>query len=362
MLRTLAARTLAALLAMMLALAGCSSESGLYDSLPPVPDGQASELRNVSHTDVIVQASPPVVDVLWLIDNSCSMSCIVSCHSGTITDNVTENFPLFMQHFKGSGIDYHIGVITTDMDNPQDQGRLEEGLGHRWIDRSVRNDVPAFTAMATQGTSGSGTEKGISAVFNSYEEHGDQYNAGFWRDGSTIHTIVLANEPDRSSMPIDEFTNWYSELRTPDRRTFNSIVCTEGRTSACPEQNGNDYMAVSRQVGGIVWNIEDERWGVLLNSLGAQSAGLSSEYYLTQIPVEGTVEVEVDDTATGNRLEFEEVEEESKEVGFVYSRSRNSILFVNYLPEAASTVRITYDLASVSQVDTELEVPEEGEG
>ncbi len=84
---------------------------------------------------MIGQTVPPKVDVMWIIDNSCSMSCIVGCH-GAVSDKVTENFPLFMDYFLGSGLDYHIGVVTADLDNPADNGRLEYGFGEKYISQT----------------------------------------------------------------------------------------------------------------------------------------------------------------------------------------------------------------------------------
>ena len=330
-------------------LMGCGSETNLGADVVPVPSGNALALQNPTKTDVIVQAQPPVVDVEWVIDNSCSMSCIVSCHSGSITDNITGNFSIFMEHFKESGVDYHIGVITTDLDNPNEDGKLQSGLGHKWIDSSVVNDVVAFSAMATQGTAGSGSEKGLGASYKSIEEYGDTFNEGFFRENSSLHTIVLANEPDQTPatvIAVDEYIDWYDLLRTPDKRTFNSIVCVNGQTEACPQQNGRDYVAITNAIGGIKWDIEDERWGRLLDSLGAQSAGLSSEYYLTEVPVSGTLVVGVEDGDTGNYVEFNPVPFDSEEVGYLYSQTRNSVLFVNYLPAARSVITLTYELAS----------------
>ena len=331
-------------------LASCGSEGGIGDELNiPDPSDKPLEPANPIHLDRIVQAQPPVVDVEWVIDNSCSMSCIVSCHNGTIVDNITENFPVFMQHFKGSGVDYHIGVVTMDLDNPLDDGKLESGLGELWIDSSVSNDVLAFSAMATQGTSGSGTEKGIGASYKSYEVHGDAFNDGFFRDGSSLHTIVMSNELDQtpaSLITVEEYVNWYTTLRTPDKVTFNSIVCVRGQTDACPQQNGRDYVAITRAIGGIAWDIQDENWITLLNSLGAQSAGLKVEYFLTQVPVPGTLVVGVTEGDTQNYLEFEEVPFDGEEIGYVYSETRNSVTFVAYMPPAGSSVDLRYELAS----------------
>ena len=53
-------------------------------------------------TDVSTQVTTPEVDVLFVIDNSCSMNNEQS--------ELTANFPSFMAYFLDSGLDYHIGA------------------------------------------------------------------------------------------------------------------------------------------------------------------------------------------------------------------------------------------------------------
>src|SRR5688500_13834828 len=95
---------------------GCESESGIGGNLLPELVANPRELADPIKTDRIVQTTTPSVDVLWAIDTSCSMSCVVGCH-GLISDLVVENFPKFTDYFVGSGLDYHIGVITMDTDS-----------------------------------------------------------------------------------------------------------------------------------------------------------------------------------------------------------------------------------------------------
>lgn len=336
---------------------GCGGEPQIIAGLPPQEAGEPLGVENVVQTDVIAQAQPPLIDVMWLIDNSCSMSCIVGCHggsaTGSVTDEIVANFPAFIQHFQNSGVDYHIGVVTTDLDNPAETGKLQKGLGNLWIDNTTTNPLLAFDAMAVKGTGtdGSGNEKGLGAAYTAVDIEGNQYNDGFFRDDSNLHTIVLSNESDHtpdSLISVNEFIDWYGNLRTPDKRSFHSIVCLDENSEACRLERGRKYIQVSHEIGGIVWDIEDTRWGRLLDDLGAQSAGLSREYYLTQLPVPGTLTVAVNDPDTGNYIEFDEVPFDSTKVGYFFNQTRNSVLFINYLPEPRATVELSYEKAAAN--------------
>lgn len=336
---------------------GCGEGPGIRDALPPPDLASPRQIDNPIQTDVIAQIQPPIIDVLWVIDNSCSMSCIVGCHTGGVTGSVTDeivaNFPLFIKHFKDSGVDYHIGVVTTDGDNPAEDGKLQPGLGNLWVDPTTPNEVLAFEAMAVKGTGtdGSGNEKGLSAAYRSYEEHGDTFNDGFFRDTSSLHMIAFSNEDDKTpdaTITPAEFVSWYGNLRTPDKRKFHSVVCLDEASEACRLERGKRYIQVTHEIGGVIWDIEEIPYNTLLDGLGAQAAGLASEYYLTQVPVPGTLEVTIDDADSGGRIDFEEVEADSTEVGYYYSPTRNSVLFVNYLPTPRSRIELTYERAAAN--------------
>src|SRR5690606_32353854 len=99
-----------------LAIVGCSSE---YRHLVP-PDAAVipspRPLEDETHTDRIRQVTQPMVDVLWVVDDSGSM------YDEQVA--LSSNFPDFFEFFDGSGLDYHIGVVSTDMDASNRKGKL----------------------------------------------------------------------------------------------------------------------------------------------------------------------------------------------------------------------------------------------
>ena len=70
-------------------------------------------------TDVFQQSRRNTVDVLLVVDNSCSM--------WEEQDKLATNFDAFIQFFQGVDVDYQIGVITTDTLDEKYQGRLVGG-------------------------------------------------------------------------------------------------------------------------------------------------------------------------------------------------------------------------------------------
>jgi len=70
-------------------------------------------------TDIFLQNSRNVVDIVLIVDNSCSMV--------EEQDKLAGNFNSFIQHFGGVDVDYKIGVITTDTLHEEFMGRMVGG-------------------------------------------------------------------------------------------------------------------------------------------------------------------------------------------------------------------------------------------
>ena len=124
-------RSVASLLIGMVASVGVGAgcvEYALPIDVPRYPTSEPLAVEAPFQTDVIVQVSIPVVDVLFVIDDSCSMED----EQGALT----ANFPRFMDYFVGSGLDYHVGVVSTDLDSALG-GKLRIGSdGSSYIDTS----------------------------------------------------------------------------------------------------------------------------------------------------------------------------------------------------------------------------------
>ncbi len=327
---------------------GCIENEFAQDLPPPAVDYERP-VPNTTQTDAIVQVTTPMVDVLWVVDNSCSMS--------EEQDNLAENFPFFMDYFDGSGLDYHVGVISTDTDNPTHSGKLQGAFGYKYIDSDTASPIEVFQTMATMGTMGSGNERGLGATFLALEQHVETFNAGFYRDDASINTIVISDEPDLTQanvITLPEFVDWYGELkRESDMRTFSSIV---------DPQTGSRYTSVTTQIGGISWDINTDDWSAVLERLGIQASGLKREYFLSQRPVIETIVVQVEDVSGAMLPPFDvaELDDLGNVVtgDYTYDPIRNSITFLEYVPNALSTVLISYTLESALQGGTVTTVPE----
>ncbi len=311
---------------------GCIENNFGGPTIQPDPMGQPAQLENTTIVDEVLQVTTPKADILWMIDNSCSM--------GNEQDDLVENFPYFMSFFVGSGLDYHIAITTSDTissDYAGSSGTFVRGPGgFTVIDPDTPDPVGTFSSMAKVGVGGRFPERGIGAVYLGLEFKLDGPNDGFWRDDAALHTICISDEADyteESVVTLGEFIDWYDGLKdVVSDRTFSAITDTRG----------DRYREVAREIGGVLWDLQDENWPGLLEQLGLQASGFETEYFLTQAPIESTIQVQIV-TPEGA------VQNYDRDIDWIYNPARNSIAFLDFVPEERHTVRITYELLSADE-------------
>lgn len=312
--------------------AACRSETDLGNDLPDYGLSRPPPIETPWREDRIVQVVIPVIDALFVVDNSCSMNVEQTA--------LTANFPEFLSWFQGSELDYHIGVISTDMNDPAMAGRLRTAQGVRWVQADTEEPEAVFTEMATMGTTGSGYERGLDATYAALETLTYEDNLGFLRPDSGVHVTVVSDENDwHSEIARDDFIAWMNGLRWSARMvTFSSIV---GPITGCPAVGspGTEYLAVTAAVGGVEWPICSDDWVTVLDTLGFTAIGLSREFYLSRLPVVGTLSVslDVDGVVQNNFVEG---------MDWTYSAARNSLTFVEQVPDALTTVVLRYQVLS----------------
>lgn len=345
-------RTTYLMLAGILAAMGCSSEVNIGNN--PLPDNtpQPRPLDGTANTDRIVQVTNPELDVLFLIDNSCSMA--------NKQAKLIASFPKFMGFFLGSGLDYHIGAISTAMDgwgSPEQtntQGRLRfpgSSAPPRYITPDTPNAISVFSGMANMGVGGSGDERGRGPIMMALDNHKDGWNEGFQRENASLHIIAISDEDDWTghfnnagpggTPSRAEFIQFLQTLKTGNQDlTFNSIVNPPGVSLTFGEYAGIEYIAYTQAIGGILYDIREDDWADVLEQLGLQALGLKREFFLSQLPVPESIRVYV--IEEGVQFDF-------GDDTWTYDPGRNSITFVDYLPQPLSEVIVEYDVLAAHQ-------------
>jgi len=259
----------------LLLLLACSET--LFDNLLIEPTGVSNpgNVNDEIQLDIIHQRTMPEVDILFVVDSSGSM----------VGEQISlaNNFPMFMNYFLDSELDYHIGVVTTDV---YDRGRLEVSSGERWVQVATAQPYDLFSELADVGILGSGIEAGFDTSFMALTDPVvDGYNSGFRRRDASLHIIVVSDEDDQSVINPNEYLNW---LSTQDA-VLHGVI---NDPADCPDPYPSiRYRFTIEASGGAVESICSRDWSGLMDRLGLAASSLRQEFYLTKVPQVDTLRV-----------------------------------------------------------------------
>jgi hypothetical protein len=293
--------------------------------------------------DSFEQKASAEVDILWVVDNSASM--------GEEQTNLANNFGSFIAFINNSLIDYHIGVISTDMDNPDHSGKLQGSP--LVIDRDTLPDPQtAFAANVMVGSGGGGYEMGVLAAHNALTEPLSAvggFNEGFLRDTASLAVIFVSDEDDHSYGGIDYYIRFFSSLKDVGNENNVIVAAIVGDTpDGCDGDGGaarpgESFHELVGELGGTTASICADDFSVTLEQLGLTVAGLTRKFVLSREPDPGTVIVRVDE---GGGF----VEKPECVPNCLTPTTRNwrvelaekAIYFVDYVPPPQAAVEVEY--------------------
>ena len=305
---------------------------------PDTPVAQVGVIGNGAETatneQLFVQPDVGAVDVLWVVDNSCSMSDIVA-HLG-------DRFDSFLTSFTSLDIDYQIAVVSTDMDQAGHQG-LFQGTD-KIITASDPDPRGAFRQATDLGSSGSGAEKGMDAAYAAMTSPLiDNENAGLIREDAVFAVVVISDEDDSSDISDSRFISWLDGFKPDPAHTSMSAVvgdsggffgCTSSGFPPVTAQPGTRYINAQKATGGTFQSICDDDFDQVLSYLAYGTSGLLFEFPLDREPRSlSGIKVEVDGVEVPRNFTR----------GWYYDSASNSVRFARTaVPGPNSVIVITY--------------------
>lgn len=270
----------------------------------------------------------PRLDVLFVVDNSGSMTEEQS--------DLIAALPDVSASLLASSLDFHVGVVSTDMDSAGHKGRLQGAGGPLWVDRDTPDPVDALEQMADLGIGGSGDERGLAAVVASHDALGATYNQGFYRDGSQLAVVVVSDENDHSVGSTADFSAWLQTIREPGEASFTSIVLPAGYIPSFGDDGeaGRRYLDVTQDVGGETHDIRNAPFTAALQRALDRTHGMRLE--LAAEPDPETLAVTV--TATDQTILGLE-----RDVEWIWDADLGLVELLPTAPVAdGDTVRVSY--------------------
>lgn len=273
------------------------------------------------------QGGHVTLDVLWVIDNSGTMSeeqAALKLSLGTFVDEML-----------GQDIDFHLGVITMDLSDPLEAGIL---LGDPpFLTRDTPELRATFVERAVVGFSGDRIEQGFSAALSALTPPlSIQENSGFLRSNAELAIVFVSDEDDQSSITVGQFLTELQGLKASTDVTVSALVgdvplgCVSSTGAA---DAGARFLQAVESSGGVGWSICQAPFDTLFGRMVRQFAHLQDTFLLTRLPDPESIEVRVDDVLLHNR----EVD------GWIYLSDINAVRIVGTpFPLAGQTVNVQY--------------------
>ena len=275
-------------------------------------------------TESFTQDGEVAVDILFVIDNSGSMS--------SNQTNLKNNFGDFIAVFGTAGVDYHIALITTD----------DSSFVGSIITSSSADPISDFNDQVDLiGYRGSPYEKGLWYAHEATSSGGDASSGsstGFFRSYSKLVIVYVSDEPDGShltygsggstSMVTSDYSSHLLSLKSsPDLVTAHAVAgdYPSGCSTNGGAQFGDGYYDVVSDLSGTFMSICASDWSVTMDTLARESMSTMS-YLLSGTPIEGTIEVLVNGSISTD---------------WVYDSSSN-IVTLTVAPEDEDDIDISY--------------------
>ena len=261
----------------------------------------------------------PIVDILFVIDNSGSMQS----HQTNLANNVR----LFVDKIKQFQIlDYHIGVTTTSVYESYSKSEDGQLVGKPLVvDKNTPNLDAALYNNMLVGTDGSAEEMPFAATYLALTEPNlSGANAGFYRPRADLAIIYLTDTEDQSEDVVKDASflqQFLFSLKGGDSskiHTYGAIVPSnvydcQRESYSLPVRIENFFSLT----GGISFSLCDPNFGAKLALIGDNLVGkIAQTIRLSQIPIPSTIRVTYGTQIVPNDRRY----------GWVYNPAENSLL------------------------------------
>lgn len=276
-----------------------------------VQTGEGAYVNTV--TEIFKAPSEPAVDVVFLVDNSCSME---KDNAPTLINNLPGFFGKLRelsdwQLIQVTNTDGCANGGILDAATPNVETRFADNAFDAWpIDETVFEALLEHAALALSKT-GPG-----------------ECNEGALREGAVLHIIIASDEPERSGIAWQTHLSAIeSYVPSAELLRISGIVDIYGKCGLGVPSGPGGYEEAVDATGGSLLDICDPNWGANLPDLAEQVLDGVRTYTLSQLAVASTIDVTVNGVPT---------------TGFTYGAKTNAITVTEPLVGEGDVVEVTY--------------------
>jgi hypothetical protein len=264
-------------------------------------------------TEIFIQGKQArALDILWIIDNSGSMS--------NDQTRLAENFNLFIQDFVSNQNDFQMAITTTDTSSAAKRGLMvldsDVKLNSLEATRDSNLFIEDFKTLIKVGTSGSGRERGLEAMKGFLERYGNT----FLRSDAFFAVVIVSDEKDQSSESVSHYVDFAKSYKSNAGLVrINAIVNFSQR-----ERYEEAVTATSGSIADITKNFSST-----LKDLGTSLFNLTNSFPLSEWPKPETMTVYVNG---------------QPQTDFAWDATTNSVHFTNGAPAEGSEIKLVYKM------------------
>jgi hypothetical protein len=304
--------------------------------------------------DLFNQLDNPMVDVLWVIDNSGSMI--------PQQQALAQNFATFVNWAITLQTDFQIGVISTEINEPETPadffniypGVLVHSPGFpKILTAATPNLAQAFARNINVGTCCSDEqEAGLHAAMMALSEPlvtAPAANGGFVREDAKLVIIIVSDEADQSPAPVDFYVDFFKSIKGYRNDQLMDVSVIVGDTPSGCSANGISaeaaprYVFVQQATGGVFRSHCSANWATTLGDLGLDSFAARTQFPLTRPANPATIAVFVDNH-DGNGQQAIPEDLDGSGDGWEYDAPSNSIVFGDdVVPARGATISVSYE-------------------
>jgi hypothetical protein len=262
-------------------------------------------------TDVFQQPTEVPVDIVFAIDQSCSMDARLT--------NLQNNFDTFINTIDSVTQAWRIGVVTLD------SGCFNSGF----IERSTPSYASVFNSAVVLGTDSqvSNDEKLFTMATDAL---GANCNAGFLRPGALLHIVFVSDEWEQGPMNASQMLSSAVAAKggMSSLVKMSGIICPP---SGCGIADGTagEYADAVNVGGGVRLDITAPDWGAQVEDLASASLTGIGRYQLSQPADPNAIQVLVDGQTW---------------TGWYYDEASQSVVFTD-IPPAGSSITVHYGVS-----------------
>ncbi len=289
--------------------AGSAAATQVGVTLPPV-----------TAADEFLQQGNRTVDILWIVDSSCSMAAE--------QEALGDNFASFLGVVDQLNLDYRIGVITADLG---DQGALHGAPAY--VTSTTTNAEQVFAANVIVGQTGSGAEQGFDSVRRALINGaaGD-----FLRATAQLRLISVSDEDDQSVAlaSVPDYITELQSLKSNPSHVIHSDISGGASGCASPHANADPaprYLEATNLTGGISTSICEAGWVQTLTDLAWLSDSYADTFALSQPAIASSITVLIDGAGLAT--------------GWSWDSALNAVIFdADTVPQDGSLIRFEYSV------------------